>query len=296
MKKIDDYFNDIPDSLQLPQLMAKGIIERVWNLKTVSKDDYNREGVKEKLLKIFHHKCAYCEKIVTRRSDDIEHFRPKASVVEDALHTGYYWLAYIWSNLLLACSECNRTGAKGNYFPIKNARIAIPDKVPVDFKNVQEVEDFLQGCHIRNLEIENRLFLHPVLDTPSEHLRFNRDGTVTGLTDKGTESIERYGLSDFASRQEDLIKERKAIIEDVEYEVKHAINCYKNDDRLFLDLNKITVKLTRDVLENKPFSAVRYTCLQNFKSFFIEGIVNLDKVNRGRLERAYTKLAQKSAN
>ena len=40
---------------------------------------------------------------------DVEHFRPKAEVKEAGEnHQGYWWLAYSWENLLIACKTCNQ--------------------------------------------------------------------------------------------------------------------------------------------------------------------------------------------
>src|SRR5262245_37503875 len=76
-------------------------------------------------------KCGFCESpILETYPGDVEHYRPKSAISAlrddvDALgqqrealagitgrltdtvsSTGYYWLAYEWSNYLLACSVC----------------------------------------------------------------------------------------------------------------------------------------------------------------------------------------------
>jgi hypothetical protein len=71
---------------------------------------------KELLHKYQNGKCCFCE----RRRDakleaDVEHFRPKLKVTENAGHPGYWWLAYEWSNLLFACKACN-SGHKKTIF------------------------------------------------------------------------------------------------------------------------------------------------------------------------------------
>lgn len=51
----------------------------------------------QKILKeLYHEKCAFCEQKAEVLA--VEHFRPKSI---------YYWLAYSWDNLLLACQKCN---------------------------------------------------------------------------------------------------------------------------------------------------------------------------------------------
>lgn len=66
-----------------------------------------------------HHngKCCYCERkrdIYLER--DVEHYRPKKGV-KGIDHLGYWWLAYDWNNLLIACKTCN-SRYKGTQFPL----------------------------------------------------------------------------------------------------------------------------------------------------------------------------------
>jgi hypothetical protein len=72
-------------------------------------------------------KCWYLECESSGADFDMDHFRPKGAVFEDAQHPGYYWLAFEWYNLRLSCHRANRlrkndetgkTGGKGEHFPI----------------------------------------------------------------------------------------------------------------------------------------------------------------------------------
>lgn len=98
-------------------------------------------------------KCGFCEGRVTGlHVGDVEHFRPKAmlhdlpsdrtqwgreephgtKVLGRNLKTpicewGYHWLAYEWSNYLLACESCNRWWKK-NLFPVLES----PRRLPPD--------------------------------------------------------------------------------------------------------------------------------------------------------------------
>ena len=95
--------------------------------------------VKPVFMKLQHNKCAYCERAHAgvdhggSIEHDLEHFRPKASVVvwpggsEFAFSTGtaspagYFWLAYHLQNYAASCKKCN-TPLKKNYFPVPGAR------------------------------------------------------------------------------------------------------------------------------------------------------------------------------
>lgn len=143
----------------------------------------------------FHGKCAYCESLIaTNQPGDIEHFRPKGKVtdVENKpvdkgngleLHPGYYWLAYDWKNLLLACRDCNilksknagKLIGKGNRFPVKDFRAVRP------------------GEEIR----EEPLLIHPVLENPEEHLEVDETGIMNAKngSEKGKTCIDIFGLN-----------------------------------------------------------------------------------------------------
>ncbi len=64
-------------------------------------------------------KCCYCERVrEAKREPDIEHFRPKGKVTGvRRKNSGYWWLAYDWSNLFFACKACNQAYKK-NEFPL----------------------------------------------------------------------------------------------------------------------------------------------------------------------------------
>jgi uncharacterized protein (TIGR02646 family) len=70
---------------------------------------YHHDEVHAALERLCDRKCAYCEAPAPASSSwDVEHYRPKGRVSERRDHPGYYWLAYVWENLLLSCEFCNR--------------------------------------------------------------------------------------------------------------------------------------------------------------------------------------------
>ena len=70
---------------------------------------YKADDIKKTLHELFHGKCAYCEiRYEGSQPVDIEHYRPKGGVQEKKGHSGYWWLAATWTNLLPACIDCNR--------------------------------------------------------------------------------------------------------------------------------------------------------------------------------------------
>lgn len=72
-------------------------------------------------------KCWYTESKSPGSDDDIDHFRPKGRLAEDAKHEGYYWLAFDWTNFRLSSHRANRPrlnpetgdlGGKADHFPL----------------------------------------------------------------------------------------------------------------------------------------------------------------------------------
>ena len=144
---------------------------------------YRAEEVKRALLGAQFDKCCYCERKMGASSPgDIEHYRPKKRVRQDMASKeekrGYYWLAYSWSNLLVACEKCNREW-KRTQFPL-----AKPER--------------RARCHHDRIEEEEPLIVHPALEDPRRHIRFRKD-VPEGLTLVGITTIRVLGL---ASRAE----------------------------------------------------------------------------------------------
>ncbi|QRQ78327.1 HNH endonuclease family protein [Glutamicibacter protophormiae] len=113
---------------------------------------YNTYEIKRDLLSMSHMKCAYCETKISMGFLEVEHYRPKGNV-DDLTHSGYWWLALEWSNLLPSCPPCNKrlrqhivtaemtvqqirdlelnrpakSYGKFDKFPVRNKRLTPPD-------------------------------------------------------------------------------------------------------------------------------------------------------------------------
>lgn len=106
---------------------------------------------KESLYESQEGKCCYCErKRDKKREMDVEHYRPKGGIKDDKNHPGYWWLAYDWDNLLLACKTCNQE-YKETHFPIQGQRAY--------YKN-------------DNLEGEKPYLLNPAIDTVKDRFAY----------------------------------------------------------------------------------------------------------------------------
>lgn len=133
--------------------------EKIGEYKTVSL-------VLENLHKYYHYKCAYCERV---GQHDIEHYRPKRKVSEDLSHTGYYWLAYEWSNLIPSCVKCNRDGGKHNKFDILGTRVTTPS---LSADNELILANCLANSSMLLAEIPK--LLHPELDDAIDYFSLKK--------------------------------------------------------------------------------------------------------------------------
>ena len=79
---------------------------------STAKERYSYPEVIQALLQIQYQKCCYCEVYIAESGSgkQVEHFRPRSQFAE---------LEYEWTNLLLACADCN--SAKSNKFPVSGA-------------------------------------------------------------------------------------------------------------------------------------------------------------------------------
>jgi len=99
-------------------------------------------------------KCCYCERKRDRKREmDVEHYRPKGEVEEDVEHSGYWWQAYEWDNLLWSCKTCNQK-YKYMKFPL----------LPEGIRAAEEGDD---------LSLERPCLINPKLENPFDFISFN---------------------------------------------------------------------------------------------------------------------------
>lgn len=173
-----------------------------WSARAVAE-----RGAHEAQRAVFHHdqvhaalerlcdrKCAYCEAPApAAMSWDVEHYRPKGRVSERADHPGYYWLAYVWENLLLSCELCNRRRKDRPTWEHAEAGTTSgkADRFPLADESTRAMDP--SG----DLAGEARLLLDPTQDDPEEHLAFGLTGHVVARQGSamGRTSIDVYHLN-----------------------------------------------------------------------------------------------------
>lgn len=182
---------------------------------------------------LFHGKCCYCETRVYK--PNIEHFRPTSSVVglKNQQNEGYYWLTYKWFNLYLSCETCNRN--KGNYFPVAGRRLLPP--------NIDLYHDYEE---LRaTLAQEEALLVDPCdpRDHTEVHFRYDGNGTMHALTEKGQNSLDvlqlnRGGLSERRKELAGYLNESIQLInfKEDQQEIIHNFLETLREDRSYLAL------------------------------------------------------------
>ena len=89
-------------------------------------------------------------------NDHVEHYRPKSF---------YYWLAFSWDNLLIACPTCNQN---------KKANFPLAGLLHCDL--FAEVDINLQS-HLHDA-VEQPYFINPEVIDPSAFIYFHKDGRI----------------------------------------------------------------------------------------------------------------------
>lgn len=269
MKKVNKNINTRPSSLLYRRKHYQNALTKVLNAQcwpTNASSLYSAESVKERLDLIYNGKCAFCEHKPVGSPPQVEHYRPKDGI-KYTTHKGYYWLAYEWSNLLLACGNCN--SAKGTNFPIANAQGRVPGPVLLASGKIDEKCNSISNNPLAN---ELPILINPEVTNPAKHLVFTPSGELVGLTAEGIESARIYDLN----RDELYINGRKKKRDDIERMLITRLNRYINGERnaiyVLEDLTDIIEEnIVRPILLNDSFSAYFKEMLYSFDDFFVIG-------------------------
>ncbi len=210
----------------------------------VSKDIYRNFEVRKELNELYHKKCAYCEDTLLNHFKHIEHYRPKSI---------YFWLAFSWDNLLLACEYCNVN--KRKKFRIQGIRINYQNET---FQQIQTITQQYDKIEIPSL-------LNPEQVVSFEpHFTFNLNGEIVEISDKMKYTIETCDLNRI-----ELIEKRYKILKKLRDKfLRRWKNYNKNMDyniiQAFKDLKEDFIEETN---ETTPFTAWRLFIIENFDNY-----------------------------
>ncbi|MFT7036595.1 MAG: hypothetical protein ACJA2S_005127 [Cyclobacteriaceae bacterium] len=216
-----------PDFLQSDQVdlawekldgfyQSKSRSQKRYKFPYMSKIDHELKPI---MHERFHGKCGYCESKIDNSQDGvIDRYRPHNGVRDEKEYYQdlYWWLAYEWDNLIYSCKECSQY--KGNYFPVKQARITSKDA---------------------KLEAEERLLYNPCIDKPEDDLFCTSDGHFNSSTERGTQTMELLRLN-----RATLVERRLVAIKEISKAVHSILDGVANEKQL--------VSLLKEIYEMYP--------------------------------------------
>ena len=239
---------------------------------------YKSYDVQNALRQLFHAKCAYCESHLGENLE-VEHFRPKGGVTEEANHTGYWWLAHSWNNLLPACSGCNKklchhlvteqmtkdeferiqgkksrkSHGKANHFPVSGVRAT-------------------DATH--RLEDERPDLLDPTVDDPDPFLQWSRVGYFSvAIGQTAAPDVVHRALATinvFALNRVNLVRSRTLVLNELRVQREEILRDLEDDlakggSAASLDQAMMRVGAMRRMEEpEKPYSALAKSFIKEF--------------------------------
>ncbi|WP_107038196.1 retron system putative HNH endonuclease [Brumimicrobium mesophilum] len=217
-------------------------LEIIDNKKYVDNKNYNSRyklnDVREALLKIYNHKCAYCEQRIEQYH--VDHFRPKSI---------YYWLAFSWDNLLISCPKCNEN--KGKKFDIDGKRIV--------FDSNENNLTFLNKSSVKYDLIEKPKMINPERVDISNKICFQVSGKIFSSNKNFGYTIESCGID-----RKDLNDQRRKIIDDFERDITSIKKEFKKNEDKCKEYETIIRKFIRDSKCNSnEFLAFRNFAIKN---------------------------------
>jgi len=182
--------------------------------------DLDDASVRVSLSRLFHGKCAFCERVVPTST---YRFRPDAGAsplerTADA-HLYYAWLSAAWENLYPICKGCEPD--RPDYFPVRGKRSPLPSKRQLEAYvseklglwrdyPLKERHVLLDPCEridlARHLSVDLSGELHALSERASEtiaHFKLNRVQLLKLRRNKLTAYFEELINGWFSSREED---------------------------------------------------------------------------------------------
>lgn len=209
----------------------------VYNDEINYNNRYKVDDIRQALNNVYKGKCAFCEQ--KEEQTHIEHYRPKKI---------YYWLAYSWDNLLLACPTCNEH--KGTNFDLDGERIAFENS-EINIKSINISSAGYDATELPKM-------VNPEITDPSGEIYFEQDGNIKSDNPRFHYTIQkckidRKALNDKRRSILDRFREhiRDAFIVNssipdqliaIETNFRNFVNDLKNEETEFLAFRNYAVK------------------------------------------------------
>jgi len=266
MIKIEKDISQVPDSLQIPfiEFFSDGIpsppstthqrrLEIINNEGYIDEQVYNSRyklsDTKTALENIYKNKCAFCEQKVEQYN--VEHYRPKYT---------YYWLAYSWDNLLLACPTCNQH--KGVNFDLLGIKL--------NFNNTPENIKKINVSSKNYDSIEKPKMVNPEVTDPKGKIQFQLNGIIESNDKRFAYTIEKCKID-----RKYLNDERRKILDIFERDITSAVVESSTTDQQKIEIATIFRKFIRDSKdEDLTFLCFRRYAISNWLSNLVKEIAS----------------------
>ena len=231
----------------------------------------------EKSLRItFAQKCVYCESVQedTNSNFQLLYYRPfpnEANVKNWQKTLHYFWLAWQWPNMYLACPTCyEHYMNNGRPFPVKNLRAQ-----PAMCQSYQEL------FHVAWLnETEKPLILDPCYDKPGQHIQYilkENSVELKGISERGEVTISVLKLN-----RKQLGYARRKEANHFEQHVRAIWQKASSGKLSQADINKLIDKCEPNV----PFAGLkRYILQQQLYEHQLETLGNEWEIVRDQLRQ-----------
>ena len=161
------------------------------------------QDLKSNLAALTNNKCWYSESRNPMADNDVDHFRPKNSPLEDDSHEGYWWLAFNQRNYRYSSQWCNQyrndkrnntCGGKRNHFPLQ----------PKSVRAYLETD---------NIDQEDVTLLDPTDPEDWKLLTFRPDGHPIPAKPEGTQEHDRAitSINVYHLHCKELVNDRKPL-------------------------------------------------------------------------------------
>lgn len=202
-------------------------------------DRYKLDDVRDTLITIYKHKCAYCEQKMERYN--IEHYRPKKI---------YYWLAFSWDNLIMACPTCN--GFKDIHFDLEVGRTR------VIFDNTRANLLLINSSSAGYDVVEEPKMVNPEVTNPDGLIRFQISGIIESDDERFKYTIEKCKID-----RTYLNDDRRKILDVFRRHIQSAMLELDNNTRM-IQIRTIITNFVEDSKDDElPFLAFRRYAIAN---------------------------------
>lgn len=199
---------------------------------------YKMNDIRSDLISIYNGKCAFCEQKIEQYH--IEHFRPKKT---------YYWLAYSWDNLLMACPTCNEH--KGVQFDLLGTKARFVNS-PANLNCINSISSSYDAIELPKM-------VNPENTDPKGKINFTRMGEI-----ESHDVNFNYTIKSCKIDRPPLNDQRRDILNVFKRDIESVLTDFDSKEDHSREINSIVRKFVRDSRYPKfEYIAFRQFAIEN---------------------------------